>query len=342
MQEPSKTGRAKGGAARQASMTPEQRSEAARKAALAKREMASLPVARWGSSDSPLRIGDAEITCYVLEDGTRVLSQEGFLGALGRARKAKGGHGATATAEMGVDRVPSFLAANNLKPFISKELIESTTPVVFRTSAGVKAFGYRADLLPKVCRVYLEARDDGVLLAGQKHVARAADLLMRGLAEVGIIALVDEATGYQKDRAKDALAKILEAYVAKELQPWVKTFDSDYYEDMFRLRGLPYPPDNPNFRPQYFGKLTNDVVYRRLAPGVLKALKDESAKAEKKGRLHQHLTAGYGRQSLLKHLGVVNAAMKLSDDWSGFMDKLNKLAPRYGDTLPLDLDESDR
>lgn len=341
MPEKIQIGRAKGGAARQAKMTPEERSDAGRKAALAKVELSRLPEARWGSPDSPLRIGDAEITCYVLSDGTRVLSQEGFLGALGRAKKAKGGHGAGSGIE-GVDKLPSFLSANNLKPFISNDLIESTTPVVFRTPAGVKAYGYRAELLPRVCRVYLEARDAGKLIATQAHLARAADLLLRGLAEVGITALVDEATGYQKDRAKDALAKILEHYVAKELQPWVKTFDADYYEEMFRLRGLPYPPDNPNFRPQYFGKLTNDVVYRRLAPGVLVALKAESTKAEKKGRLHQHLTAGYGRQNLLKHLGTVVAAMRLSDDWPDFMRKLNRLAPRYGDSLSLDLDEKDR
>ncbi len=165
---------------------------------------------------------------------------------------------------------------------------------------------------------------------------------MRGLAHLGIVALVDEATGYQKDRAKDALAKILEAYVAKELQPWVKTFDSDFYEQMFRLRGLSYPPENPNFRPQYFGKLTNDIVYCRLAPGVLEALKQENAKSEKKGKLHQHLTAGYGRQNLLKHLGKTQALMEVSERWQDFMTKLNKVAPRYGETIPLDLDETDR
>jgi hypothetical protein len=39
--------------------------------------------------------------------------------------------------------------------------------------------------------------------------------LLRGFARVGIIALVDEATGFQRDRTKDALSKILEAYIAK-------------------------------------------------------------------------------------------------------------------------------
>jgi len=339
-----KTGRAKGGVEKAKKLSAEERKELSKKMVDAKAELASLPVAMWGSSDRPLKIGDVELPCYVLSDETRVLTQEGFLAALGRAKKAKGGQGA-AGAENEVDRLPSFLSANNLKPFINNELIESTRPIVFRTPSGMKAYGYRAELLPRVCRVYLEARDARVLQASQTHIERAADLLMRGFAEVGIAALIDEATGYQKDRARDALAKILEAYVAKELQPYVRTFDPDYYEHMFRLRGLPYPPDSttskPQYRPQYFGKLTNDIVYRRLAPGVLEALKDESKKAEKKGKLFQHLTAGYGRLELIKHLTIVRFLMRRSKDWQEFMTELNQESPRYGDTIPIDLDSED-
>jgi len=73
---------------------------------------------------------------------------------------------------------------------------------------------------------------------------------------------------------------------------------------MFRLRDLPFPPEKVNYRPSYFGYLTNDIVYRRLAPGVLTVLKEEARKDEKKGKLFQHLTAGYGRQESLKHLGL--------------------------------------
>lgn len=327
-------GRAKGGKARAAKMTPEQRKADGRRMAEAKKELALLPRATHGGPDKPLKLGGAELVCYVLEDGTRLITQEGFLTALGRAKKAKGGHGAT---ELGVDQLPSFLSANNLKPFISAGLAESTTPVVFRTPSGVRAFGYRAELLPKVCNVYLLARDAGKVLASQANMVRAADILMRGLAEVGIIALVDEATGYQKDRAKDALASILEAFVAKELQPYVKTFPPEYYEGLFRLRGLQYPPERASYRPQYFGTLTNDIVYKRIAPGILKELKKEAARGEKRARLHQRLTVDYGHPKLREHLASVTTIMKLSTDYDDFEGKLDGIHPRYGDTLKLDI-----
>ena len=86
------------------------------------------------------------------------------------------------------------------------------------------------------------------------------------------------ATGYQSDRAKDALAKILEAFIDKELQPWAQTFPADFYREMFRLRGLAFPTDTVK-GPQYFGVLTNNVMmggmwgWRRFASATLAAIK---------------------------------------------------------------------
>lgn len=329
------TGRAIGGIASRAKLSPEQRKEAASKAAKAKADLAKLPQA---THQGDLEIGGKALQCYVLADGTRVLTQEAFLTAMGRAGKAKGGHGA-ASIEEGVDKLPSFLAANYLKPFVSSDLIESTTPVVFRTSSGVKAFGYQAQLLPKVCRAYLEARDAGVTNKSQEHIIRAADILMRGLAEVGIVALVDEATGYQKDRAKDSLAKILEAFVAKELQPWVKTFPAEYYEQLFRLYNIPFPPEKPQWRPQFFGRITNDVVYDRLAPELLPELKKAASKAEKKSRLHQWLTNNTGHPKLREHLASVTTLLKISKSPEQFKQLVDQVHPRFGDTYSFDFKE---
>ena len=167
-----------------------------------------------------------------------------------------------------------------------------------------------------------------MLQAQQEHIADQSELLVRGFARVGIIALVDEATGYQKDRACDALAKILEAFVAKELQPWVKKFPTEFYEEMFRLRGLPFDPSSVK-RPPYFGHLTNDIVYRRLAPGVWKELK---AKAKKNAvgrpthQLHRLLTTDVGDPRLKDIITKVVTVMQLSDRWGDFKTKLAVVA----------------
>lgn len=328
-------GKAKGGKAAAAGMTKEQRTERALKAVAAREAKKELPLATHGSADHPLRIGDIEIPCYVLADGRRVLAQRGLQSGIGLS---EGG------GKDGARKIPALMARLAEKGLDIKDLAaRASSPIRFiPPHGGNPADGYEATLLPDICAVLIAADQVGKLDVRLKRLAQRAAILQHGFATLGIVALVDEATGYQKDRARDALAKILEAFVAKELQPWVKTFDSNYYEQMFRLRGLPYPPETNNLRPQYFGKLTNDIVYRRLAPGVLDALKEEAKKAEKKSRLHQHLTAGYGRQELLKHLGAVMMLMKLSKTWADFVQKLNTVAPRYGDTIPMDLEEADR
>jgi P63C domain-containing protein len=326
-------GRSKGGIARAKVLTGEERSAIAQRAAL-KRWGEDLPDAICGSPERPLVIGGIAIEAYVLEDGTRVLTQGGFLEALGRHRKAN------VRNEGGEERFPPILQGKSIAPFIPDEVLEISQPVVFRTPSGNKASGYRAELLPMVCEIYLNARDAGVLPSNQLNVAVQADILVRGLAHVGIIALVDEVTGYQDLRARDALSRILEAFVAQELQPWVRTFPDDYYREMFRLRKLEFPKD-PVYRPQYFGHLTNDIIYKRLAPGVLDELKKVTERADDGRPRHkyfQRLTSNLGYPALREHLGSVVTLMRVSKDWGSFYTALNRWHPPYGTTIPLPLD----
>lgn len=328
------TGKARGGIARAKSLTPEQRSEIAKKAA-ASRWNDAISEAVCGSPDHPLKIGDIEIECYVLEDGTSVLTQASFLRALGRHHRAN-------TRRMdGDEQVPPILQGKAIKPFISSEILATSQPIVFSPPTGGRASGYNAELLPTVCEIYLQARDAGVLPRNQEHVAKQAEILVRGLARVGIIALVHEATGYQEVRAKNALAQILEQFIAKELQPWVQTFPDDFYREIFRLRDLDYPQSTVK-RPRYFGILTNDIVYKRLAPGVLEELKNVTPRDDKgrrKHKYHQRLTTNIGYPKLREHLGSVVTLMKLSDGWDDFQRKLDRIHPRIGDTIPLPFDE---
>lgn len=324
-------GRAKGGKARAAKMTPEERKASSLKAVAAKKELASLLVAEYGSAETPLRIGDVEIQCYVLNDGSRVLSQRGMASGLGMSTT-------------GTERLLNFVGGERIKPFLNNDilpLIEKPIKFRHRTGGGV-AFGYPATILADICDAILAARKEGKLQKQQEHLAERAELLVRGFARVGIVALIDEATGYQKARERDALAKILEAFVAKEIQPYITTFPPEYYEELFRLRGLEYPPANPRFRPQYFGVLTNDIVYKRIAPNVLEELKKQSKKATKGTKLFQALTPNIGYQKLREHLSSTVTIMKLSDDYPDFIWKMNKIHPRFDETIPLDLDDQDK
>jgi hypothetical protein len=311
-------GAAKGGKARAEHLTSEARQEIARRAA----------EARWGTGvpralyPGELQIAGRRIACAVLEKGKRVLIQETFLRAVGRAARPKAGTGTERLTgpDKVVNGLPPFLAPGNLAPFISDEIRELASPIVFRNTKGRKAYGYDARLLPMVCEVYLKARDANVALTSQKHIVEACDLLMRGLAQVGIIALVDEATGYQEHRERDELNRILEAYISEELRPWLQTFPNEFFKQVYRIHGWEYKPASTQRTP-LVGKLINEWIYKELPPGVLPKLQEVNPVTEKGYRRHKHhqyLTADTGIEHLDKQIDTVTTLMRVSDNREEF------------------------
>lgn len=320
-----------GGRARAAALSDEQKAEIARKAATA-RWNNELPKA---THEGAMHIGGIEIACAVLEDGRRLITQSGFMRALGRARQAKGRE-----YYAGDVNLPAFLTAKNLKPFISKELEVTSSQVEFKPLKGARAFGYPAELLPNVCGVFLDADEAEVLTAMQQHIAARARVLIRGLAHVGVTALVDEATGYQEVRDRHALQAILDQYLKKELAAWAKRFPDDFYKEMFRLKGWPMNPAQVK-RPGVVGRYTNNIVYERLAPGILEELEKRNPKDDKgnrKGKHHQLLTDDVGHPALAQHLYAVIGAMRAHSTWDEFLRFMNRAYPRKDSNLELALE----
>jgi hypothetical protein len=318
----------KGGRARAANLTQDQRADIARRAASARWQALSA------THEGELPIGDTVVSCAVLNDGRRVLSQSGFMRALGRARQAKG-----RAYYKGDVNLPAFLTAQNLKVFIPKDLEVTSSQIEFRTIKGQKAYGYSADLLPAVVSVFLDADRAGVLVATQKHIAERAYILAKALMNVAITALVDEATGYQEVRDKQALQAILDKYLRKEFALWAKRFPDDFYRQIFRLRGWEWKGMKVN-RPQVVAAYTKDIVYARLAPGVLDELERRNPPTQKKGRVskhHQWLTDEIGLPALEQHMHAVLALQRVSKDWDHFKRMLDVALPKRGDTLQLDL-----
>lgn len=321
-----------GGRARRDALSASRRAEIARQAAQARW---AIPKATHAGE---LQIGDVTFLCAVLEDGTRVLSEDSFMRGLGmywsgwmaRERREEAGDSSAV--------VPLFLSAKSLKPFIDSDLAALLSrPLKYRTPTGKVAHGIKAEIIPRICKVWLEARDAAALKGKrQKAIALRADTLIRALAEVGITALVDEATGYQEDRSKRALQEILERFIAKEFSRWAKRFPDDFYRHLFRLRGWDYSTMSVA-RPSIVGKWTNDIVYDRLAPGVRRALERENPKNERgnRPRKHfQHLTPDTGHPKLDAHIYAVIGLMRASSTWSDFIRMLDRAYPKFPE-MPL-------
>jgi hypothetical protein len=321
------TPQSKGGNARAQRLTPEERSRIAAEGGRAKAERtADLPRVEYPGT---LTLGSESIPCAVLSDGRRVFSENGITNALLGSRSGASKRLKKASAESGA-LLPLFIAPRQLTPFITKELLDGPLKPIEYIEGRRVTVGYDARVLRAVCEVWLKAREAGALQKQQEDKAQKAELLMRALADIAIIALVDEATGYQQIRARDELQKILSAYISPELLPWERRFPQSFYEELHRVRGWKYAPGS-NARTAYIGKLTNALIYEQLPEGVLQELKIKnptvSNKKRRKHLHHQLLTPEIGHPHLEKQIVSVTTLLRISDGWSDFIRHFSRAFP---------------
>lgn len=286
--------------------------------------------------EGELQLGDKTIHCYVLEDGTRALSKSEMQRALGVIGNEP--------AQRSSKRLDEILSSKQVSRFMSEDMLSSKLSTIDAVWKGTLIKLYDALALPELCEVMLKVRDYAAqnnieLGARQKAVIAEADILIRSLAKVGIIALIDEAAGYQHEREKDELQKILKAYIAEELLPWQKRFPDVFYQELFRLNGWDYTVRGIKRRPGIIGKWTNKLIYEQLPPGVLDELKRRTPKS---ARLHQSLTADIGQPELAAQITQVVTIFRLSDNMGQMWSNFNKLQSRQAGQLelPFEFDEN--
>lgn len=280
-----------------------------------------------------LELGNASLEVAVLNNGQRIIGYNAVFRALDRPSRGNSR----------VIGVPAFMDAQNLQPFVDQELRDVITKVDYEDKNGKIAQGFDANILPLVSDLYLKAREAGAInQTAQLETAKKAEILVRSLAKVAISALIDEATGYQYDRERDELQRILKAYISDELLKWQKTFPDTFYQEIFRLNGWPYTVQDIKRRPGVVGKWTRKVIYEQLPKGVLKELEEKtpkSAAGNYTARFFQSLTADTGNVHLSAQLNQVIALMRISDTWEQFMANFNKMVDRKNGQLELKLED---
>ncbi len=263
-----------------------------------------------------LPIGGLQLDCYVLEDGRRVFHKRGMAKAIGL--KSEGGNAFIKT-----------LSGKNLGSEIDEKLRNDIeNPILFNVSGADPAHGYEAEILVEVCKAVVRAQKSGKLNSSQERMVNQATAIVNALAKVGIVALIDEATGYQTQRSPEALRLLVDAYIEHEKREWEKEFPDDFYITLNKVYGSdPYVKQAKGStvinKPQHFANFTNKFVYGPLENGaVLKELQRVNpqidAKGTRKQRFHQFLTKGYGIEKLREQRQEVLTMLKLSDNIDEF------------------------
>lgn len=297
--------------------------------------------------EGTLPIGEVNLSVAVLQNKQRIITQKAVFQAFGRPTR-----GSRAIGDQEGGKLPGLIDAKNLQPFISDELNAVIKPVKFTDKNGRESQGYDSSILALICEVYLDALKapkgkDGksVLLAKQIPNALAAEKLSRVLMKISIIALIDEVTGYQDIRVKDELNRIFNELLLEKAKKYEVTFPLELYKQMFRLNGWEWKPENAKKRPGVIGKWTNDLIYSRIAPGLLQELQRRNPKNEKGHREHKHfqfLTDEIGEPKLREYFGGVVALAKANTTWRKFYEMIEKVYPmpiKVGENYELELGE---
>ncbi|HTY65490.1 MAG TPA: P63C domain-containing protein [Alphaproteobacteria bacterium] len=300
---------AQGGRARAASLGPKKLSEQAKNAA----------ITRWSGDvhhaleEGPLDLVGMTFRCAVLDNELRVISGTEFMRTMGIYRS-----GALSTRRTDADDVhyPLYLAFKNLRPYIleDEQLVEAMrSPIRYRALSGSIAEGIPGTVLRRILSVWVRAHRAGVLGPSQQRIAEKAQILLDGLADTAIDALIDEATGYQKRRAHDALQKILAAYVRPEFRTYQSKFPISFYEQIYRVMGWPFNA-NSTARTAYVGKLTNKLIYDQLPPGVLDELRRKNpvdpVTKRRKRKHYYFLTEDVGNPHVDKQITAVTTLLR--------------------------------
>lgn len=267
-----------------------------------------IPTAQW---PGVLKIGAVELPVYVLDDGRRVISRTGATDVI--------------TGRKGGGNLESYLGVNALKGYISghwtEEMVEFAMPGVQNKTVR----GMDADTFLDICRAYVRALDDGSLVTErQVAIATKAGMFLAACAKVGLVALIDEATGYQYERPDDALELKMRLFLEEEMHKWEATFPDELWREFGRLTNWSGPLHQ---RPRYWGKLVMELVYEYLDPDVAEWLKKHNPKPQKGQNHHQWLTSQYGLRRLTEHIWMVIGLAKACDSMS---ELKQRMADMYG------------
>jgi hypothetical protein len=283
--------------------------------------------------EGEITLGKTIIPCYVLADGTRVLSGHAMQNALQLQEENEKRSGT---------RLARYLGQKSLEPFIYKDKEEGHYNPIECYRGTQKINGYEATILADICDAFLDARKNIKLLSRQIIIAEQCEILIRGFARVGIVALIDEATGYQYDRERFELQKILNAYVSEEILKWQLTFTDDFYKEIYRLWNLPFIPKYIKNKPSFIGKLTTKYIYEQLPKGIIDKIREKTGKTKKgnwKYKWHQALTPEIGREHLKKQIIEVTALMSISQSKEQFQEFFKK---KYHKTIQLQMEFNEK
>lgn len=258
-----------------------------------------------------------DLPCYVLDDGQRVFRLSNLTKALRDKEHGKFGN---------------YLASSNIVKYLPNRLRPLTDENHDRIPQGVVEFkfndkiekGYNSEDFMDVCSAFVTANLNGEKLSeAQQEIVKNANKFILSTAKIGVVALIDEATGYQNIRhSKELQLKIQYFLIDKDsnAREWEKTFPDELWYEFGRLTNW---KGNIKKRPKYWGKYVNELIYNLLDKDIAQYLRENKPpKYNGHKKYFQWLNEKYGLKELTQHIWQIIGMAKTCEN----MNELKILA----------------
>ncbi len=270
-------------------------------------------------------ISDIELSCAVLDNEKRIIINRSLANFLGV--KGSGAYWKKKKEEKGA-LLPEYISANYLKPFIHQETILNYLEIItYENERGELTEAISAESITAICDIWVQAWQKGALSKTKENIGQKAYDLLRATSKVGIIALIDEATGYQYGRNYDALRILINRYLDEYAREWTKEFPDEFFIALDHLFGN--KKTAPRDRPSYYGKFIKRFIYKPIENGIildeLEKLNPKNESGYRKKRFHQYLTEGTGIRVLRDRISKITGLMQISESYKSFTSKHAKM-----------------
>lgn len=268
----------------------------------------------FGSEAQKLKIGNHAFSCYILENGQRVLLKNSVPKTFGYDGKSD-------------NWLFEFLMHINRLTPVEPVILEALgKDIVFQVKSGegfTKRLGISPNLFVEACRTIAQANDAGFLYMSELRFAKAAENILKNIGDADIEKLIDYATGYElyKQNHKDALARYLGN--ANTHAGWIKSFPDSFFSALFGFKGWNWKDLNEN--PEATGAYVNDIIFSRIEDDLFETLSATRPKMQyRKKNTPEHYLE---HPELRSYMQTVIAFIRASDRNEAIFEQL--LAKSY-------------
>ncbi|HLA55405.1 MAG TPA: hypothetical protein VK623_04860 [Flavobacterium sp.] len=274
---------------------------------------------KYGAEKFKLKLEHIELSCFILENNSRVFTKDSIQKAMGYLGKSE-------------DWLNEFLIHINRITTIDPELLEELPKsILFQIEdSGDKTIlkqGILAKMLIDACQAITKANNEGFLYLSEQKFARAAEVILKNTTGKNVDKLIDFATGYElfKQNQKDNLARYMGNNSSGNHFAWIKTLPDGFFEKAFVSMDLNWTNMTENI--MSVANYADDIVFSRLDNQILELL--ASSKPRMKYRKVNTPEQFLEHPKLKEYLHVITGLHKASGGNQGIFEQLlNKTYPK--------------